>query len=366
MTEHTILEEGIIGRNAINSEVLEKFSSPGTSDQLDSSMQMHYGNTQPQDQTDITMKMHEKNLEQQDLSQVPTNAFCQEAADIMQHSDICLNTENLTLNDSRKHQMLNRIAKSDAHFKHQQRGEPDLTYQEKYHIAEDILGQKASLFLSRFGKNLQVEDLEYFEKNSDSYEVNFYLREIMKQKDSLFCKNRIKNRRYEALKQMISEGTYFSEEEMKYRDPFLYEQMIGKYMKEEEIADKIDKTDLRLSTILMSHMQQQEENVLYYQQRSKEESQQEEEEDSGEEEEMEEHGPADKKVQNVTDERREELRGEFLRIMQERFLSGGDQDFDYSRIDENADYDDLDELDKDEEEKYFDEDDDRDLDISDP
>jgi hypothetical protein len=44
--------------------------------------------------------------------------------------------------------MLQRLSFSDAFFKHQQRGEPDMTSVEKYKIAEDILSKNKTLFLS--------------------------------------------------------------------------------------------------------------------------------------------------------------------------------------------------------------------------
>merc|ERR1711860_90254 len=52
-----------------------------------------------------------------------------------------------------------------------------------------------------------------------------------------------------------------------------------------------------------------------------------------------------------------QLQGEFLKIMQERFMAGADGDFDYSAVDSNADYDALDILAHDAEERYFDDDD---------
>jgi hypothetical protein len=70
----------------------------------------------------------------------------------------------ISLNDScdqleqTKHTMLQRLSFSDAFFKHQQRGEPDMTSVEKYKIAEDILSQqvlhcfKPSIFYSIFIK----------------------------------------------------------------------------------------------------------------------------------------------------------------------------------------------------------------------
>lgn len=68
-----------------------------------------------------------------------------------------------------------------------------------------------------------MEDVEYFFKSRDDYEVNFYLEEIEKNCNVYFCINVVKNRWYEVMKKLENEGEYFSEEEMKYRDFYFYE-----------------------------------------------------------------------------------------------------------------------------------------------
>jgi len=52
------------------------------------------------------------------------------------------------------------------------------------------------------------------------------------------------------------------------------------------------------------------------------------------------------------------LRNEFVATMQERFLKGEDLNFDYSAVDNNSEYDAVEMLNQDAEEKYFDEDED--------
>lgn len=49
------------------------------------------------------------------------------------------------------------------------------------------------------------------------------------------------------------------------------------------------------------------------------------------------------------------LREEFTSRMHQRFLDGKDGDFDYSTVDDNPDFDNLDIVARDEEERYFDE-----------
>ncbi len=159
--------------------------------------------------------------------------------------------------------LLDRVAKSDGHFKHQQRDEPDLTFDEKRAIAADLLSNKPSVFLNRFSKYLTVEDIPYFTSMRDDYIIDFYMKEIEKQCDDLKSKTKVRNRRYEAMKQMLEKGNYFSDEEMKARDPLLYEQMVGQYLTPDDVQDLIDKSDLRLSTILEKHMDIVQNNMIY-------------------------------------------------------------------------------------------------------
>ena len=166
--------------------------------------------------------------------------------------------------------MLARVAVSDAHFKHQQRGEPDLTMEEKIEIAQNILDENPVTFLSRFHNYLELEDLDYFKDSRDIYEVDFYCKQIYKSKSGSYHKNCVKNRRYEAMKQLISEGDYFSEEEMKFREPYLYDQMIGRFLSDEEVQAKVDKADLRFSSILIRHIDILDENVRFAREKDKE------------------------------------------------------------------------------------------------
>ena len=79
-----------------------------------------------------------------------------------------------------RQRMLYRVANTDAHFKHQQRGDPDLTLDEKRRIAGEILDKNPGTFLNRYGKYLMLEDVSYFENMRGDYTVNFYLQEINK------------------------------------------------------------------------------------------------------------------------------------------------------------------------------------------
>jgi hypothetical protein len=51
--------------------------------------------------------------------------------------------------DSIRNIMLERLSVTNAHFAHRQRDEPDLTQQEKFDIAADILEKSPATFLAR-------------------------------------------------------------------------------------------------------------------------------------------------------------------------------------------------------------------------
>ena len=169
--------------------------------------------------------------------------------------------------DALRHAVLDAVAKSDAHFRHQQRGEPDLTFDEKWEIAAELLDRKPAIFLSRFGKHISSENAAYFEPLKHDYVIDFHLKEIEKLHNDKKNRTVVRNRRYEAMKKLVEGGDYFSDETMKHRDPLLYEQMVGQYLTEDEVAASIDKSDLTFSSILMSHIQMQYDNVLYNRQR---------------------------------------------------------------------------------------------------
>ncbi|ELT95464.1 hypothetical protein CAPTEDRAFT_157459 [Capitella teleta] len=257
-------------------------------------------------------------------------------------------------NASLRVEIIQKAVNSDGHFKHQQIGEPDLTAEEKMTIASDLLDNKPAVFLSRFGKYLLEKELAYFP--SGDYTIDFHMSQIRRQR--LSSKSEVKNRRYEAMKQMTAQGEYFSDEEMKRREPLLYEQMVGQYLSEDEIQSKVDKTDLRFSSILMSHLEITQDNELYKTQKATEDDdlEQMKPEDSESEEESELESEEEDGRPKISDKERARLKGEFLLLMQQRFMAGDDEHFDYSHVDSNEAYDCMDLVNQDAEEKYFDED----------
>jgi hypothetical protein len=116
--------------------------------------------------------------------------------------------------------MFDRICSTNVVIASQQRNEPDFTRQQKHDILHHLYTTNPASFIYRFGSLLTDNDLkQYFDSNTD------YIRQIA-------TPNRHKiraNRRYTYMQQLLANGTYFSDENMKERSPLLYEQMIEKY-----------------------------------------------------------------------------------------------------------------------------------------
>lgn len=179
--------------------------------------------------------------------------------------------------------MLCRIAGSEAVVKSQQRGEPDLTKDEKVAILQEILERKPASFLMRFGRYFAEEDLRNFEHLTGDYEIDFRLNEIKNIIDSKKMKIGIRNRRYECLQRLMKNSDYFSEENMRKRCPLLYEEYIGQYLTEEEKLER-DRAEMRsdpcLSELIMNRQEKEMNDWLLAYQRDQEACAKEEQEDS--------------------------------------------------------------------------------------
>ncbi|KAI8070270.1 coiled-coil domain-containing protein-domain-containing protein [Thamnidium elegans] len=278
-------------------------------------------------------------------------------------------------------------------FKTLRLGEEELAAPEKLLQMEKILHDDPALFLSKWGRYLSQPTLTLFQAIENNYEVDFYL-------DSLLYKNEIENkpidkrpsksalytlvqnRRYEYLKRHLKNSDYFSDESILLRDPTLYDQFIGQYIpaneKEQPFTDDITLVNRILSNIDRKFV----DDHLYQQKIIDEEQLEEEEEDESDDEVFEKSTPTvitkrknkdvemeeaealnidtadadtDTIEEDVTDEFREKQRLELIRLLEENFLAGKD-DFDYDQVDFNEEYDDLEQLDRDIQDRYFDED----------
>jgi len=250
--------------------------------------------------------------------------------------------------------ILKTAASSNGFFKHQQKDEPDLTYDEKLKIVEEVFNNRPSLFVERYGKYLSEKQLEYFEdlKSDDNYELNFFLQQARQSQCRFVKGNLIKNRRFAAMQKMLSENDdHFSENSMKARNPLLHEQLIGKFMTNEEKEEAVrpDMTDCSLSNIILEHMDlnaERDEKKRLEEEENEEEFDTEDEDESAEENEEEDLGRHE--------EGRDFLKKQFVKAAYQSFLDGNDVGVDYRRIDTDETLDDLDIEQREAEERYFD------------
>lgn len=307
------------------------------------------------------------------------DASCSEN-DNKKHSNDC-SMSNVAHN--LEEELLNHVVNSKAIFKSQQKEEPELTFKEKHAIAEKLLEKSQCLFLSKFGHYLKMEHLEYFNKSED-YETAYHINRLRRYFNNTTRHIDVRNRRYEALKTLIEKGEYFSECEMMKRNPLLYEHLVGQYLTEEEkkARDSIDTCNINYVDVLLETVERHKlERRLKTEQKEEDEVCEENDSDdddgdnSGENitcknsnkqicfqwgEEINQvrdknKSNKDKKLQQkISDQEIKLLRQEFVTNMYQNFLDGKDADFDYSTVDDNEAYDNVELRNQDEEEKYFD------------
>lgn len=281
-------------------------------------------------------------------------------------------------------------------YKSQQINDPELTIDEKLQILKQVLEKSHTIFLARFGNFVKENHLRFFEQEQQTscyspderYEVDYYLDMIRKSHHG-GREQEVRNRRYAALKQLVHEGNYFSETEMMLREPLLYDQLVGQYMTEQEkkARDAVGTKNDSLVAILFSGMDKENAESLKKEQECEENQQDEPDEDEDSYKEKppespgfsraqwgnfdEEEEERQKNVQQAREAKqrnkkfsipvnlltageRDLLRDEFLGTMYSKFISGEDGEFDYSKVDESMEYDNLDILEQDEQERYFD------------
>ncbi|KAM9225745.1 coiled-coil domain-containing protein 97 isoform 1-T1 [Dugong dugon] len=195
--------------------------------------------------------------------------------------------------------MLQAVASSRLPVCSQQRGEPDLTEREKVAILRQLYHEKPLVFLERFRTGLREEHLACFGHLRGDHRADFYCAEVARQGAARprALRTRLRNRRYAALQKLIQGGEYFSDEQMRFRAPLLYEQYIGQYLTQEELSARALAPQspkprspgthvCLLSDLLLQSYQERELQQRLLQQQEEEEAcleEEEEEEDSDEE-----------------------------------------------------------------------------------
>lgn len=272
--------------------------------------------------------------------------------------------------DELRAKIIQNICNGDrVFFKSQQIDDPDLTMEEKEAIVKELFGKKDSLFLARFGNHIDIENLVYFEQKQYSGDEEYIVKQHL-ERLRRWHKNKgveIRNRRYAAMQKMIAENSaYFTETEMMNREPLLYDQLVGQFLSEDEKRSRDNRDSSSLVNVLLNGM----ENNDYSEKLAQEKCGQEDNSSSSSDNSVPKErilwgeftddsaaSTSRSRQKPITRSERDLLREEFMGIMYTNFLQGSDKDFDYSAVDNNADYDDAIRS-LDEEEKYFDDDDD--------
>lgn len=263
--------------------------------------------------------------------------------------------------------MIEALAMSGSLVKSQQIGEAELSVNER---KEELLRQyrcRPLVFLERYHASLKPQHLPAFTHVSSDPRTQHYSKEIQRRAAGCTDRTRVRNQRYAALRALQKEGQYFSEEEMRMREPLLYEQYIGQYLTDEEVMERSQEAMLDgaqggpgaptgstgglANLLLNSYQERLIQNRLQMEQEREEGALEEDEDDEDDD-----HG-VQQKGWEPTPEEKALLREEFISQMHQRFLDGKDKDFNYREVDENPDYDNLDIVTRDAEDKYFDEDD---------
>ena len=262
-------------------------------------------------------------------------------------------------------QMIEKIAnKQNVFFKSQQKDETDLTLTQKQSIVKNLLNDNKVLFLQRYGSVLSEEELNYFDKYAENQIISDLLKGFREDMTRNKSKSLVRNRRFEALKELIERGEYFSDSQMQTRNPLLFEEMIGQYMTDEEKTkltnDKYFQNHERvtLSAFLLEQIDNNLiEDTLNEQKVEEFDSDDSEDQVSENEVEDEENNEIIPTKKSLEESEKLKLREEFNKYMTEQFLSGKDSEFyDYKQCDQNIDLDFNEINERDIEEKYFDDD----------
>ena len=246
--------------------------------------------------------------------------------------------------------MLGKVIESDKPIKSQQKGDPELTVEDKKMILATILRDSPGSFLRRFGSVLDNEDLQYF-TTSTEYEVQYHVRQLNRLLKGNNVKKQTSNRRYKAIEELTATTDYFTDREMHGRCPLLYEQYIGQFLSDEE-RDKMSSCkpgELSLAAHIVNKL---DNDVIV------ERLVQEVKTENGQD-----GGTTTSCCEGVltlsADPEQAEcdkymLRKEFLRLMHLRFINGEEEGSVYDDIDTNEEYDITTVGEHDDEELYFD------------
>ncbi|XP_022166407.1 coiled-coil domain-containing protein 97 [Myzus persicae] len=322
--------------------------------------------------------------------------------DTMMMEDLQLGVQTIDENSKTlRQQIIDHIVLKalNSDFKSQKKDQSEFSIEERQKIAEDILNDSHSKFLYIFGEYLIEDHLEYFK--SGNYEIHFHLHRLSRLINSK--KVISKNRRYQAMLELLK-GDYFSDNEMRNREPLLWEQLVGQYLSEEEKFNYDNQylAQNSLTEVLLEQIDRDNRDYLKRKQQIEEIHEVDDEKDNNNDSDdsdnddhchndksnkpstaMEVHKPSafwgeysKPKIETVkigkrrwredhfpnleqcnnkelNEKEKLLLLNEFKSHMIHKFLSG-EEDYDYNNVDNNPEYDNLHIKSIDEEDKYFD------------
>lgn len=258
--------------------------------------------------------------------------------------------------------------------------EQRLTPDEQFAEVAKIASTKMHVFLERYGELLSVEDLVSVSASplAETEEVRFWLSRLRREPPSdAERQKRSRRRRWLwARREMGAAEGFFSEDEMKRRDPKLFHKLVGRHL--DSGARLSQPMQGSLSGYLMQRLEKETEDELKGTAASSRSGAAIPAESSvdadgvpsakrhkgdlhageGEPGEGEEAG-ADADFGEfdgeggAAEQDPAQRRAQFLKAMRERFVNGLEPGFDYAQLDEDSDLDDIVELGRDAEDKYF-------------
>lgn len=260
--------------------------------------------------------------------------------------------------------------------------ETRLSPDEQFAEVAKIASTKIHVFLERYGELLSSEDLIAVAASplADTEEARFWLARLRREPLGGAAKQKRSRRRrwlWAKREMPLAEG-YFSEDEMKRRDPKLFHKLVGRHLdsstrlsapmqgslsgyllqrleKETEEELKGPKAPAPTSTAAGAAVDSSSVDASGVPKAKRHKGDQLPEggadPDEGEEDDVDldfDELPGDGEADDDA-----VRRARFLKAMRDKFVNGLEPDFDYARLDDDSELDDLQELGRDAEEKYF-------------
>jgi len=260
--------------------------------------------------------------------------------------------------------------------------EQRLSSEQQFQEVSKDASKKLHIFLERYGTLLQTEDLHALVSctAAESPEARFWLEKLLKEPlSNAEISKRSRRRRYIwAKREMVRASGFFSEEEMKNRDPMLFHRLVGQH--EDTNVQLSAPMQGGLSNYLMQQLDKEcdAESILRQPARAaassapgedvqgppkrlrvtkvKVDLDEDDFENDLDDYEMDLGGASGDDCSMAGGDDVATRRARFLKMMRDRFIDGLERDFNYGGLDEDSDLDDVVELGRDAEDKYFDDD----------